>query len=195
MPTFEASILAPPSGFVAGCRALNKKFETKIGFGETILSGINIVKTRFTSSLDYSKNKAQTLNTYGVVTYLASSWLSSTPKPSAKEVATFLDLNSVLSRDVIKAFVTTYTEVSRADQLVSVPSSVQLAKIEKLAWKVGVALTSSKCADSNSPYVRISLQLQEPGSYLLFRKVELSYDDFLRLAATFKEVYTKVDEL
>lgn len=150
MPSFESCILAPPPGFVAGCRALNSKSKTQLGFGEAVHSGINIVKTNCISSLDYTRREAQPLNALGVVTYLTMSWFLSTPKPSEKDVATFLDLNSALSRDVIEAFVTTYNDVNQAHQLASAPSSVKLGKIQKLSWKVGVTISSSKCAGVNS---------------------------------------------
>ena len=61
-----------------------------------------------------------------------------------------MDLNSALSRDVIEAFVTTYNDVNQAHQLASAPSSVKLGKIQKLSWKVGVTISSSKCAGVNS---------------------------------------------
>jgi hypothetical protein len=195
MPSFESCILAPPPGFVAGCRALNSKSKTQLGFGEAVHSGIDIVKTNCISSLDYTRREAQPLNALGVVTYLTMSWFLSTPKPSEKDVATFLDLNSALSRDVIEAFVTTYNDVNQAHQLASAPSSVKLGKIQKLSWKVGVTISSSKCADINAPYVQISLLLREAGNHLSCHQIELSYDDFLKITADFTNVFTKLDEL
>lgn len=196
MPTFEACILGPPPGFIAGCRALNSKFKNQTRSVETFRGGVvDILKMGYISALHVSRSEVYAMDALGVVTYLITSWISSTPRPSAKEAAIFLDLNSALSRDVIEMLVTTFCEVARADQSVFVTSTVNSGKVERLRWKLGVAVGSSKCADINAPYVQISLQLRLPGDYFLSRKVELSYDDFLKLVATFKEVFAKLDAL
>ena len=144
MPSsFDAYILAPPSGFLVGCRALNRKFETQLGFEEMVRSGIDIVKLGHTC-FDIG-NELQSHNARKVVTYLTTAWLSSTPTPSAKEVAISLDLNSALSRDVIEAFVTLYSEIVNVGQMNQLALEMKLGKFEALAWKIGVAVGSNKC--------------------------------------------------
>jgi hypothetical protein len=147
MPTFEAYILGAPPRFIAGCRALNNKFKNQTGFTENFrFAVVDIVKMGYISSPFSRRSEVHTMDVTGVWTYLTSSWISSSPRPIAKEAASLLDLNTALSRDVIEAFVRIISEVIRAEQSVFVTSVINLAKVDKLQWKLGVTVGSNMCA-------------------------------------------------
>ena len=98
MPTFESIILSAPTGFVSGCSAILKLKIDDL----TILIANILSKVKSGAQLDKQDPASRT------IAFLAHARAQATPKPSATEVASTLDSNTVLTREIIAALVTSF---------------------------------------------------------------------------------------
>ena len=119
MPSFDAQILSPPSAFSNGCKSLNVMFQDN---PETLASLLTDAVRAVKSGQTYSGDdlNSEMKNGYRSIVFLARAWSASSPQPSPKEVASALDSNSLLSREVIEAFVTVWTQSSSVSTLTNI---------------------------------------------------------------------------
>ena len=99
MPSFESLILAPPSGFGVGCRALNSVLcQDPDRFTDICKSAIAVVKTGSTD-VHLQSDDIDTKNAHRAACFLVRSWMASS-SAGAKEIAVALDSHTSMSREV-----------------------------------------------------------------------------------------------
>jgi hypothetical protein len=96
MPTFDGFIIGAPTGFVRGCTAL-----MKMEMGEvTALLETCLARIRSCQDIEINSDAVKSL------LYIIRSRTQASPKPSSVELASALDGNTVLNRDIIAAIAT-----------------------------------------------------------------------------------------
>ena len=73
--------------------------------------------------------------------------------------------------------------------------SFSIGQLVSLDWTLGMSMASSQCDSLLCPFVRLTLQVADADGAVQTQNVELTYDEFQKMARTFKDVAAKLERL
>lgn len=200
MPTFESIIIGAPAGFSQSCCDLNSLVATDSDSLSTItiksFSSANFVPSEASEVKYYNEIKA--------INFIVRSYKAASPVPTFPQMASTLDLNSLLSRDCVEKIIVAIQKASSDLEVQVIPILSQVlpmklffyvmhtnfnstlftlrmqlsGKMRNLKWRVGVAMSSSKCKNLSSPYVLLSFDVMEVDGTVSHHSTELNYQQF-----------------
>jgi len=74
-------------------------------------------------------------------------------------------------------------------------TSLHVGKLINIDWKVGVALQSSHCKNLNSPFVRVTLLLEDENSVRTTNTFEMTLLEFKVFSRKFTDINTAMEQL
>jgi hypothetical protein len=202
MPTFEHLVMAAPAGFIQSCSDLNN-----LANGEPAVLASFVSRSLTTANLVASDSaEAQQSHIIKAVNFIVRSYKSASPQPTFPQMAATLDQHTMLTRECVEKIIVAI-QGNGAEESAVVPllsqvtprqrhgwsfvakflifpillfvTTTQLSgKMQNFKWRVGVAVSSSKCKNLSSPYVLVSFDVRELDGAVTQHSCELSYDQF-----------------
>lgn len=190
LSSFHISICGAPPGFKKGCVALNSLLGSPNG-----LSIISSLVTLCTSSRIYvpkeNEENAQFQDEIQTLNYMVRAFRNCDAPPSQPEISSILESFTFLSKECIDCIVpsiATATSVSEA-------ADNKSGQLINFKWKIGVALSSSRCSSLLAPYVGIAFDIKHSSGRVSSYTAELSYDEFKVFYYKFDEVGKALDSI
>lgn len=197
-------------GFHGSCGSLNALIDED-GFEpaqlDTLLSSLHVTGPKKNDGMD--RDEAKFGKERDALSFIWSCYreaqASNDVSISVKEFAAVLDNQTVLSRNAITVIVQSIkgqeskTEGAEGaeggdnvnktglDALANITSNSKYGRISNLSWRLGLVMSSNSCTNMNTPYITLSMDIQDSADASSKRKhvLELSY-------AEFQEVYAKL---
>ena len=203
MPTFESIIIGAPAGFSQSCCDLNSLVATD----SDLLSAITIKSFSSANFVPSEASEVKYYNEIKAINFIVRSYKAASPVPTFPQMASNLGLNSLLSRDCVEKIIVAIQKASSDLEVQVIPilsqvrsrrlffyvmrtnfnstlyhystSCMQLSgKLRNLKWRVGVAMSSSKCKNLSAPYVLLSFDVMEVDGTVSHHSTELNYQQF-----------------
>ena len=177
MPSFVQLILSAPRGFILGCNAYNALVNDEAQRDLVIEAcRVSYKEDRPVNASQYRSGQSQGghdfIEEVKVLSYIVYCFDHASPKPTVPEMAAVLDSNTFLNRDAITAIIAGIDSVKSEKESApagedEIPDNIfeelrktsNFGRLSNLQWRLGVALSSSKCARLSTPYVSLSFDI------------------------------------
>mmetsp|Transcript_8071 Transcript_8071/g.13430 ORF Transcript_8071/g.13430 Transcript_8071/m.13430 type:complete len:193 (+) Transcript_8071:59-637(+) len=192
MPSFETLIAGAPLGFCQSCTSVNALAVEDANTISTLVSKLIVSPNSVSMSASEEKYSEQ----IRCIDFILRCYKAAVPSPEAPQMAAVLDTCSLLNRKTVEIIVVTIQEIyAKGSPAVSSLLSQSSGKLLNLKWRVGVAIASSKCKSLGHPYVLLTFDIKETDGSLSHHSMELTYDEFRSVHASFEKVALTMDQL
>jgi hypothetical protein len=187
MAAFSHLITASsPHGFHSACDQLNELVEQEES-GEELVSLSSRLYSEGLAAAD-TKKWAEEVK---ALLFILHCYKEVEVKPSEKEIAAALDLNTFLSRTAIAFIVRCMATVKEIDATIEATSGSETpvevmnrklsnyGRLSNLKWRLGVALASSKSKNLSAPYVSLSFDVTTSDGSTRKETMEMTYLEFM----------------